>query len=99
VGRLNPLVVITGASSGIGLALASGFAKEGNALLLLARHIERLPRFPQDRVAYIQADVADYAQSAIARPRPSLSPIPRQNMPCHSSASRCARPKAAMASA
>jgi NADP-dependent 3-hydroxy acid dehydrogenase YdfG len=58
---MNPLVVITGASSGIGLALASAFAKEGNALLLLARHIEPLPQFPQDRVAYAQADVADHA--------------------------------------
>lgn len=56
----GPLVVITGASSGIGLALARAFAEEGNALLLVARHIEPLPDLPQDRVAYVRADVADY---------------------------------------
>jgi NADP-dependent 3-hydroxy acid dehydrogenase YdfG len=32
----GPLVTITGASSGIGLALAHAFAREGNALLLTA---------------------------------------------------------------
>jgi len=57
----EPLVVITGASSGIGLGLAMAFAKEGNALLLIARHMETLPDLPQDRVAYAQADVTDYA--------------------------------------
>jgi short-subunit dehydrogenase len=36
----GPLVVITGASSGIGLALARAFAKEGNALLLIARQMK-----------------------------------------------------------
>jgi NADP-dependent 3-hydroxy acid dehydrogenase YdfG len=56
----EPLIVITGASSGIGLALARAFAKEDHALLLLARHMEPLPDLPQDRIAYAKADVADY---------------------------------------
>ena len=33
-----PLVVITGATHGIGRALAQAFAREGHALLLIARH-------------------------------------------------------------
>ena len=57
----GPLVVITGASSGIGLALARAFAKEGNALLLIARHIKPVDGLPPDRTAYAAADVADYS--------------------------------------
>jgi NADP-dependent 3-hydroxy acid dehydrogenase YdfG len=56
----KPLVVITGASSGIGLALAKAFARDGNALLLLARHMEPLTELAERQVAYAQADVADY---------------------------------------
>jgi NADP-dependent 3-hydroxy acid dehydrogenase YdfG len=56
----GPLVVITGASSGIGLALARAFAKEGNALLLIARHMKPLDGLPGDRTAYAATDVADY---------------------------------------
>lgn len=62
----QPLVVITGASSGIGLALARAFVKEDHALLLLARHMEPLPDLPQDRIAYAQADVADYGAVELA---------------------------------
>lgn len=56
----GPLVVITGASSGIGLALARAFAKEGNALLLIARHMKPVDGLPADRTACAEADVADY---------------------------------------
>jgi NADP-dependent 3-hydroxy acid dehydrogenase YdfG len=56
----GPLVVITGASSGIGLALAGAFAKEGHALLLIARHMKPVDGLPADRTAYAEADVADY---------------------------------------
>jgi NAD(P)-dependent dehydrogenase (short-subunit alcohol dehydrogenase family) len=56
------LVVITGASSGIGRATARAFAAEGNPLLLISRHIEPLPEVDGARVRYAQADVADYAQ-------------------------------------
>lgn len=62
----QPLVVITGASSGIGLALARAFVKEDHALLLLARHMESLPDLPQDRIAYAQADAADYGAVELA---------------------------------
>jgi short-subunit dehydrogenase len=37
-----PLVVITGASSGIGRAAARAFAKSSHKLLLISRHIEPL---------------------------------------------------------
>ena len=57
----GPLVVITGASSGIGLALARAFAKEGNALLLIARHIRPIEGLPAECTVYAPADVADYA--------------------------------------
>ena len=56
----EPLVVITGASSGIGLAVARAFAKDGNATLLIARHMAPLADLPAERTAYAEADVADY---------------------------------------
>ena len=54
------LVVITGASSGIGLALARAFSKEGHAVLLIARHMKPVTGLPADRTAYAEADVTDY---------------------------------------
>ncbi|MCG6289409.1 SDR family NAD(P)-dependent oxidoreductase, partial [Vibrio vulnificus] len=39
---MKKLVVITGASSGIGEAIARRFSEEGHPLLLLARRVERL---------------------------------------------------------
>ncbi len=56
------LVVITGASSGIGRGIAKAFAAEGNPLLLISRHIGPLPEFDGAQVCYAKADVADYAQ-------------------------------------
>jgi NADP-dependent 3-hydroxy acid dehydrogenase YdfG len=56
----EPLVVITGASSGIGLALAQSFARDGNALLLIARHMKLPPGLPVERTICAEADVVDY---------------------------------------
>jgi NADP-dependent 3-hydroxy acid dehydrogenase YdfG len=58
----EPLVVITGASSGIGLALARAFAKEGHALLLIARHIEPIDGLDGQCTVYASVDVTDYAR-------------------------------------
>ena len=58
--RTMPLVMITGASSGIGKALAFAFAREGNPLLLISRHIEPIAGLPGSTI-YRHADVADYA--------------------------------------
>jgi NADP-dependent 3-hydroxy acid dehydrogenase YdfG len=57
----NSLVVVTGASSGIGLALARAFSRDGHAVLLIARHMKPVAGLPADRTAYAEADVADYA--------------------------------------
>src|SRR5690242_16797 len=58
--RRLPLMMITGASSGIGKALAIAFARDGHPLLLISRHIESIAGMPENTV-YRQADVADYA--------------------------------------
>jgi NADP-dependent 3-hydroxy acid dehydrogenase YdfG len=57
----GPLVVVTGASSGIGLALAHAFARNGNALLLVARHMKMPEGLPADRTLCAEADVVEYA--------------------------------------
>ncbi len=44
----NKVVIITGASSGIGLALAKAFAKEGAKLSLAARSIDKLNELVQE---------------------------------------------------
>jgi NADP-dependent 3-hydroxy acid dehydrogenase YdfG len=55
-----PLVVITGASSGIGLAAARAFAAAGHPLLLISRHMQPVPEFAGKSVVCAQVDVADY---------------------------------------
>jgi NADP-dependent 3-hydroxy acid dehydrogenase YdfG len=57
----GPLVVITGASSGIGLALAHAFAREGHALLLIARHMKPVAGLTAGQTVCAEADVADFA--------------------------------------
>lgn len=56
----QPLTVITGASSGIGLAAARAFVAAGHPSLLISRHVEPLPEFAGKPVAYARVDVADY---------------------------------------
>ena len=54
------LIVITGASHGIGKALAIKFAADGYPLLLLSRHIEPFPELKNKNIIYAQVDVADF---------------------------------------
>ncbi len=58
---LKPLVVVTGASHGIGRAIAAAFGREGHPLLLVSRHPEPLDGIPTDYVRQAAVDVADYA--------------------------------------
>lgn len=57
----KPLVVITGASAGIGKALAEQFIDDDNPCLLISRSIEAIPEFSGKEVMYAQVDVSDYA--------------------------------------
>lgn len=71
-----PLVAITGASSGIGLAAARAFTAAGHPLLLVARHMEPLPGFAGKPVVYAPVDVADFAalQSAVENAERKFGP-------------------------
>ncbi|MRI31989.1 oxidoreductase [Endozoicomonas sp. OPT23] len=64
----KPLVVITGASSGIGEAIARQFSEKGHALLLLARRVERLEAMGLPNAMCRKVDVTDRAavQAAVA---------------------------------
>jgi gluconate 5-dehydrogenase len=59
------VAVITGASSGLGLQMATGFAKQGADLVIMARRIERLEKVAEQirtlgvRCLPIQCDVTD----------------------------------------
>ena len=46
------VVAISGASSGLGMQMAEGFAKQGASLVLLARRIERLEEFKKTLEKY-----------------------------------------------
>lgn len=53
------LVVITGASSGFGMALAKQFAEAGNPLLLLARRVDRMTALNLPNTLCRKVDVTD----------------------------------------
>src|SRR5882757_3700022 len=55
----KPLVVITGASSGIGAATAEAFSKAGHPLLLLARRIDRMEKLGLPKAICRKVDVRD----------------------------------------
>lgn len=55
----KPLIVITGASSGIGLVTAQHFSKLGHSLLLLARRIERMEELNLPDTLCISLDVTN----------------------------------------
>jgi NADP-dependent 3-hydroxy acid dehydrogenase YdfG len=61
----KPLVVITGASSGIGAAAAQAFSADGHPLLLLARRLDRMQALELPDALCRAVDVRD--RDAIAR--------------------------------
>jgi uncharacterized protein len=60
--RTNPIALITGASSGIGLELAKIFAREGNDLALVARSEEKLKNIAEDLQKTYGVQVKYYAK-------------------------------------
>ncbi len=56
----KPLIVITGATHGIGRALATAFAALGHPLLLIARHPEPLDGLTAENIRQAAVDVADF---------------------------------------
>ncbi|AUH50949.1 oxidoreductase [Chromobacterium sp. ATCC 53434] len=57
----KPLIVITGASSGIGAATAQLFSQAGHPLLLLGRRLERLEALQLPDTLYRRVDIVDRA--------------------------------------
>ena len=80
----NQIVLITGASSGIGSACANIFARGGAKLILAARRLERLQQLADalskefgNEIFLLQLDVRDRlaVESAISKLPPSMSDI------------------------
>ena len=80
---LSKVVVVTGASAGVGRATALEFARNGCDVALLARNQERLDRAAEEvrqfgvRALPISADVSDFAgmDAAASRVEQELGPI------------------------
>ncbi|AXE33362.1 SDR family oxidoreductase [Chromobacterium phragmitis] len=72
----KPLIVITGASSGIGAAAAKLFSQAGHPLLLLARRIEKLEALELPDTLCRQVDVTDrdQLQAALAEAEAKFGP-------------------------
>lgn len=74
---MKKLIVITGASSGIGEAIARHFSEQGHALLLLARRVERLEALNLPNTLCEKVDVTDKAsfEAAIEKAEVLYGPV------------------------
>ncbi|MFH4411519.1 SDR family oxidoreductase [Vibrio diabolicus] len=74
---MKKLIVITGASSGIGEAIARHFSEQGHALLLLARRVERLEALNLLNTLCEKVDVTDKAsfEAAIEKAEALYGPV------------------------
>ncbi|HHF0501696.1 SDR family oxidoreductase [Vibrio diabolicus] len=74
---MKKLIVITGASSGIGEAIARHFSEQGHALLLLARRVERLEALNLPNTLCEKVDVTDKAsfEAAIEKAEALHGPV------------------------
>jgi len=70
------LVIITGASRGIGRALARAFARENHPLLLIARHAAAIDGLGDVPHRFAEVDVADFAglQAAVEEAEAAFGP-------------------------
>src|SRR5476649_1943734 len=59
-------IVITGANSGIGKALAEKFAENNHNLLLISRKLNNIEHLASERIICTAADVADWEKIAYA---------------------------------
>ncbi|MFJ4444892.1 SDR family oxidoreductase [Pseudomonas sp. NPDC089422] len=73
----KPLVVITGASSGIGLATARLLSRRGHALLLLARRLEPMLQLQLPNALALSVDVTDRAAvlAAVGQAEQRFGPV------------------------
>ena len=74
---MSKLVVITGASSGIGKATALRLAGAGHSLLLLARRVDKLEELNLPNTLCRKVDVTDLAsfQAAVAEAEAKFGPV------------------------
>lgn len=74
---MKQLIVITGASSGIGAAMAKAFSAKGHPLLLLARRVEPMQALGLDNCLAVSVDVtdADAMKAAIASAEAQFGPV------------------------
>ncbi len=74
---MKQLIVITGASSGIGAAMAQAFNAKGHPLLLLARRVEPMEALKLENTMCVSVDVTDAAamKTAIAAAEEKFGPV------------------------